>query len=378
MGRVYRFFEAHPKRQRALETAIATTQPESSVHKLKDLCRTRWVQRIDSLNIFCSLFESVHHCFETICCDGSTLWSSDSLTDARTLQLSIATTEFLSALVITKSCLSNLQGLTSSLQSETKDIVTAVREVDIVTATLRNIRGSIDSHHCKWWSAIEGMCKIVSTTPVLPRRCGRQMHRDNVPAETPSEYYRRTISIPMLDHFIAEMETRFSTHQQTALRGLSLVPSVMLSTPKTPEEYCSDLGPLAEMYAQDLPSPECLTSELHCWLVKWQRHESNHGRSSLPKSLSSALKQTSALFPNIAVLLRIMCTLPVTSCSAERSFSTLKRLKTPLRSTMRTDRLTNLSLLTVHRDITIDISEAVDEFCRRYPRRMELANILSD
>ena len=32
------------------EEAIDTTQPESSIHKLKDLCRTCWVQRIDALN----------------------------------------------------------------------------------------------------------------------------------------------------------------------------------------------------------------------------------------------------------------------------------------------------------------------------------------
>lgn len=48
VGRVFQFFAAHPKRWRALEKAIADTQPTSTVHKLKDLCRTRWVQRIDA------------------------------------------------------------------------------------------------------------------------------------------------------------------------------------------------------------------------------------------------------------------------------------------------------------------------------------------
>ena len=35
------FFFAHPKWQKKLEEAIQNTQPESSVQKLKDLCRTR-------------------------------------------------------------------------------------------------------------------------------------------------------------------------------------------------------------------------------------------------------------------------------------------------------------------------------------------------
>ena len=38
--RVFNFFAIHPKRQRALEQAILDTQPESTVHKLKDLCCT--------------------------------------------------------------------------------------------------------------------------------------------------------------------------------------------------------------------------------------------------------------------------------------------------------------------------------------------------
>ena len=36
--------------------------------------------------------------------------------------------------------------------------------------------------------------------PTLPRICSRQRHRSNVPADSPQEYYRRTVSVPFLDH----------------------------------------------------------------------------------------------------------------------------------------------------------------------------------
>ena len=81
VGRVYQFFAAHPKRQRALEKAIADTQPESKVHKLKDLCRTRWVQRIDAMEVFCTLHQSTVACMESICDDGASCWTPDALTD---------------------------------------------------------------------------------------------------------------------------------------------------------------------------------------------------------------------------------------------------------------------------------------------------------
>ena len=73
VDRVSVVFAAHPKRQRALEKSIAETQPESTVFKLKDLCRTRWIQRIDALQIFQSLHISIVSCMEEICSDGPSL-----------------------------------------------------------------------------------------------------------------------------------------------------------------------------------------------------------------------------------------------------------------------------------------------------------------
>lgn len=101
VNRVSTFFNAHPKPQRKLEEAIDNTQPTSSVHKLKDLCRTRWVERIDAFERFKNHYSSIVACYETILAEGSDSWTPDSLTDASTLLLAITTTDFLSALVIT-------------------------------------------------------------------------------------------------------------------------------------------------------------------------------------------------------------------------------------------------------------------------------------
>lgn len=376
VDRVYQFFAAHPKRQRALEEAISSTQPASSVAKLKDLCRTRWVQRIDALQVFQTLHPSTVACMERICDDGTGLWSSDSLTDARSLQLAMTTTDFLGALVITNSCLKYLQALTSNLQAEAKDIVAAVREVDGVIATLQDIRDNISAHHTRWYSTVEKLCSDVGTVPSLPRRSGRQMHRSNVPANTPSEYYCRSLSIPLLDHLLSEMRSRFTSHQQKALLGLAIVPSVLVTIPA--EDVSTKVSQIVELYIGDLPSPDCVDSELHCWQMKWKQQLKDHGQNSLPSTPSETLRHTTCVFPNITTLVKILCTLPVTTCSAERSFSGLKRVKTAFRSCMTTERLSGLSLLHIHRDVPICIPEAIDEFCRRHPRRLQMVDILSD
>ena len=128
----------------------------------------------------------------------------------------------------------------------------------------------------------------------------------NMPAETPSEYYCHSISIPLLDHLLSEMNSRFGKHQQTALLGLSIVPSILITLPA--EDCSSKVKQLAELYENDLPSPECIESEVHSWRIKWQKHLKEHGETSLPSSPILTIRQVSSMFPNINVLVKILCT----------------------------------------------------------------------
>jgi hypothetical protein len=194
VDKVWIFFSAHPKRQRKLEEAIESTQPEAKVQKLKDLCRTRWIQRIDALDRFQVLHPSIVQCMESISVEGSRLWSADSITDSKTLLLAITTTEFISALVATNACLHYLLSLTCSLQAEAKDIVEAVAEVKHVVTALKEVRENISVHHKECFATVEQICDSVGVEPTLPRLCARQRNRSNVPAENACEYYRRVIS----------------------------------------------------------------------------------------------------------------------------------------------------------------------------------------
>jgi len=79
-------------------------------------------------------------------------------------------------------------------------------------------------------------------------------------------------------------------------------------------------------------------------------------------------------FQNIAELIRIVCTIPVFSCECERSASALRRLHTWSRALMSQERLSALAMLHIHYDHHIDLSEVVDKFSKKYPRRLELDN----
>lgn len=74
--------------------------------------------------------------------------------------------------------------------------------------------------------------------------------------------------------------------------------------------------------------------------------------------------QLRAAFPTLVKLLQIALTIAVSTAECERSFSALKCIKTFLRSTMSEQRLTDLALLSVEKQLSqrLLLDEVVDRF----------------
>jgi len=113
--------------------------------------------------------------------------------------------------------------------------------------------------------------------------CGIQMHRENITAATPDESYGQTITIPLLDHLLMELTSRFNQHAKKATMGLCLVPSVMRKT----HDWRHHVDSLVELFKEDLPSPLSVPSELHTWSIKF----TNWDQSTVPSSPLQALIQ---------------------------------------------------------------------------------------
>lgn len=197
---------------------------------------------------------------------------------------------------------------------------------------LSEVRETIDAKHKEWFdTAISLGQKVNAPPPQLPRRCSRQVACSNIPGETPEIYYKRTITIPFLDQLISHLNSRFSDIQQKAIMGMKIVPSVLMDNSLS----ASSTQDLVEYYKEDLPSPSSLDVEFHLWKCKWRSFF-----QPLPDTPVDALAFAStSMFPNIHHLLRLVCTIPVTSCECERSVSVLRHLKTYLRSSMGQERL---------------------------------------
>jgi len=64
--------------------------------------------------------------------------------------------------------------------------------------------------------------------------------------------------------------------------------------------------------------------------------------------------------------------MPVSTVTTERSFSVMRRVKTYLRNTMTTDRLSGLGLLNVYREKELTSDSVLDKFTRMKNRKLAL------
>jgi len=78
-------------------------------------------------------------------------------------------------------------------------------------------------------------------------------------------------------------------------------------------------------------------------------------------------------YPNVYKLLHVALSIPISSASCERSFSSMRRINTYLRSNMAQNRFTNLSILNIERELsnTIKNDDILNQFAEK-ERKMQL------
>ncbi|XP_068704634.1 52 kDa repressor of the inhibitor of the protein kinase-like [Montipora foliosa] len=373
VGEVTRSFEYTPKKEALLVQIVKDVCPESRRHKLLDVCKTLWIQRIDGLEVFLELYEAIVATLETIKANADRSWNADSTKKAVSHYHAIANFDFVVTLTVCQAVLAFTKGLTVKMQGTSTDILGVFSDIKDVVKTLSSLRQKVEEKHAKLFQKACQIAEKLDITVQKPRTCQVQRNRANNPAETVEDHYRRNLTIPLVDHLINELETRFgSGDQETAVQCLFAVPSMLLASKK---KWRTSFARFSTFHEDSLPSPLSLDAEMTLWQRKWERRDP----STVPATVAATLKEIdSGMYPNITECFKIFSTLPVTTCACERNVSALRRLKTYLRSTMSQTRLTGIALLHIHYNMDINFDEIIRRFARLHPRRMQLANILSD
>ncbi|KAL4126017.1 hypothetical protein QTP88_010249 [Uroleucon formosanum] len=193
------------------------------------------------------------------------------------------------------------------LQSYDRDIAEASDIIDDIILTLSGKRSNCESEFSKLFEQSKNVMNKLDIDLKLPRIAKRQTQRSNNPAQSLEEYYCRAVT----NHY--------------AYLDINIL------------EFQGKIELLKTKWVES-------KNELIYKII---------GKTIPENVLESITQCNKILFPGIRKILIILATLPVSVASAE-SFSTLRRLKTWLRSQIGQERLTGLALLHVHCDIELN------------------------
>ena len=153
-----------------------------------------------------------------------------------------------------------------------------------------------------------------------------------------------------IDTILEEMNRRFSTSSLALLNAMeALLPNS--------EKFLdvSTLLPFLNHYEIDVTEVE-----VEVTLAKTFLSESSIDLNAVHE-VYNAFLPAEQCFPCLLKTFKIAMTIGVSTASAERSFSSLRRLKTYLRSTLSQDHLSDLALLYIERDISGQLWDHLDE-----------------
>ena len=160
------------------------------------------------------------------------------------------------------------------------------------------------------------------------------------------------------------MEDRFFDQKQKRRSLLGLILKYCDASPNTAQ----DLERLLEIYQEDVGPRAAVVPEVQRWVNKWKKEDV----STVPSNVIEALCACHAdIYPNVYILHTILGTLPVSTATSERSFNTMKRLKTYLKSSIGNERMTGLALLSIHKDRHIDREKIMNDFVASSNRRSD-------
>ncbi|MGH0120275.1 UNVERIFIED_CONTAM: hypothetical protein FKN15_060683 [Acipenser sinensis] len=250
---------------------------------------------------------------------------------------------------------SHVDAANTALQARTLSLQQASSVIEHLKTTIQYLRSSFDT----FWSNIKEVANNLSIEgPVLPRKRRVPTRLESARGEqhTFSTAKYRCQYFEVFDNALAGLLERFN---QESLHLLLQVEKFVIG---------EDSGEIVcQFYGSDVDSA-VLTSQHDMMLDIVQARQTFSGMRNLQYIVSffKADPTLCIMFPELFKLIRLVLTIPVTTCTSERSFSALCRLKTFLRSTMTQARLNSIAVLHIHGEsVPADLVDVVNDIISR-------------
>ncbi|KAM4678573.1 zinc finger MYM-type protein 1-like isoform 1-T2 [Discoglossus pictus] len=325
IGGIPSFFSRSPKRTGVLDEVVGRRLPRGAP--------TRWNFNVGTVNVIYENRDALLECFQTI--EACLNFDPTSIREAARFVGLLEDREFLYFLKLFHLIMPHVDILYSQLQKPDTDTVYIHKVTEEFVSSIQKIRNSVD--------------EIEASLP-----SDLTVNRRSADIST-----LRQLSREVCDIVVVHAKERFSFSNH--LVSAKLVQSDLYTTHDTcfPTQALEDT-----VQAYPILKKKQLRNELSLLYGKTDFHACTSA-VALHKLLHQSNLQND--FTETVKLLRILITTPMTTAESERCFSTLKRIKTFLRSTMSLERLNALAMLSMEKQLISEIPDfnekTIEKFC---------------
>ncbi len=354
-----------PKRKHLFSEKLL--ESETSVKGIQPLCPTRWTVRTGAIGAVISQYSIILETMDEI---HQTTHDEYGLKAAGIIA-ALEKFEVFFGLKLGYLLFSAAEETSRVLQNKDRTLQEAVSAVNVTRAFYQRQRN--DDQFDRFFSAIvDEAAKMEIGEPKLPRyRKLPARFDDGQPHQfrEPNAYFRK-IYYEACDLLIQELHDRFeqahimkpmiameallvkSANGQCAEEEFQVIQESVFSNDLDFDMLKKHLGVLVDVIHQALPEVKVVTSI---------------------RTICEAMRTLAyrSLLSEVHKLLRLYLTVPITSSTSERNFSTLRRVLTYLRATMSEKRLNNCILLHTHKHFTdkLNLLEIAQDFITLHEER---------
>ncbi|KAM5586362.1 zinc finger MYM-type protein 1, partial [Rosa sericea] len=337
----------------ALETGRGANQTST----LQRAGATRWGSHLRSISSLIKLFGATQTTLANLVANGPNKVQGE----AKSVGNAMKRFDFVFCLLLMHDVMKITDFLCQSLQKKAIDILNALNFLSITKSKLQDMREDgwddlimrVEAFCCEY--DIE-MPDMSSPYKKSTRACEQNI--------TNEHYYRVNILNAVIDFQLAELDSRFTDNSLELL---------ILSATFDPRDNfrsfkCEDVCNLAlRFYPHDFTSYDMLALDMECgyFLADIQR-DPRFANTTTVSDLCRRLVESrkSAFFPMIYRLICLVLTLPVSTATTERAFSSMTIIKSKLRNKMEDEFFDDLMVVYIEKEFadSIDNDSVIAEF----------------
>uniref|UniRef100_A0ABD2XBT5 HAT C-terminal dimerisation domain-containing protein n=1 Tax=Trichogramma kaykai TaxID=54128 RepID=A0ABD2XBT5_9HYME len=358
-----------PHRHAVFEKIVAQTN--SKLKSLKSLSETRWACRAEAVAVVRTHFKSIIETLENII-----QITTDSKAKAKGVGILKAMKHFnfIICMEIIHPILQLIVLVSRTLQSPTIDLTQAMKDVSALALSLNEMRISdtiYDDMYARSVTICDELSIDIPTLNPKSRKVSTRIDRNPSSAfvaASAKDDIKFFVFNRAIDDLIESLNDRFDQETKKLITAVGKILSLGSNDYTIQPE---DITLLSNQFKLDSDSFE---AEIR--LFKTRRNNALNLQNTLDWLEWLSKHERQVTYENVYKLLAQFATIPVTSCTCERSFSKLKIVKTKLRSTMLQDRLDNLLLPFIEQELAAKAEEEkiIEEFKKivSFDRRMAL------